>query len=104
MTDKPSIGELFLTESIATFRSQKDLAERALAQVTDADLHVALDVNTNPIAVIMKHLAGNLLSRWTDFLSSDGEKSWRHRDRRIAVSVVLTDHLSRWASYHWWSV
>ena len=51
-----------------------------MAQLPDDKLHVALDPNTNSIAVIMKHVAGNLLSRWTDFLTTDGEKPWRNRD------------------------
>jgi len=69
-----------LAASIKVFRSQKDLADRALAQVSDTNLHLALDPNTNSIAVIMKHMAGNMISRWTDFLTTDGEKSDRHRD------------------------
>ena len=68
---------------LGVFRSQKDLADRAIAQVSDDNLHVALDSNTNSIAVIMKHLAGNMLSRWTDFLTSDGEKPDRNRDEEF---------------------
>jgi hypothetical protein len=70
----------FLHSAIDTFRKQKDLAERAMVQLTDEQLHQALDSNTNSIAVIAKHLAGNMRSRWTDFLTSDGEKPWRNRD------------------------
>jgi hypothetical protein len=65
---------------INAFESNKRLADRAVEQVPDDKLHVALDANTNSIAVIMKHVAGNLLSRWTDFLTTDGEKPWRNRD------------------------
>jgi hypothetical protein len=70
----------FLDEALRTFRSQKDLADRAIAQVGDADLRRPLDRNTNSIAVIMKHMAGNMISRWTDLLTSDGEKPDRNRD------------------------
>jgi hypothetical protein len=77
--DEP-IGKLFLDESIDALRSQKRLAERAVVQLKDGQLHVALDENTNTVAIVMKHIAGNLLSRWTDFLTADGEKSWRGRD------------------------
>src|SRR5262249_48194047 len=70
----------FVPAAIATFRKQKSMAERAMAQVPDEKLHVALDPETNSIAVIVKHLGGNLKSRWTDFLTTDGEKPWRHRD------------------------
>ena len=64
----------------ATFHSQKRLAEGAIAQTSDENLRRALDANTNSIAVIMKHVAGNLRSRWTDFLTGDGEKRNRNRD------------------------
>lgn len=70
----------FLSSTINTFKESKSLADRAIEQVPDDKLHVALDQNTNSIAVIMKHIAGNLTSRWTDFLTTDGEKSWRNRD------------------------
>jgi len=75
-----SQGQTVLDEAIKVFRSQKDLADRALAQVSDANLHVSLDANTNSIAVIMKHMAGNMISRWTDCLTTDGEKPDRNRD------------------------
>ena len=70
----------FLSATINAFEANKRLADRAIAQVPDARLQVALDENTNSIAVIMKHVAGNLISRWTDFLTTDGEKPWRNRD------------------------
>ena len=62
-----------IDSTLAIFRSQKGLAERALGQVTDEQLHQALAPNTNCIAVIVKHMAGNMLSRWTDLFTSDGE-------------------------------
>ena len=74
------IATEFLSATINAFEANKRLADRAIAQVPDDKLHVALDPNTNSIAVIMKHVAGNLASRWTDFLTTDGEKSWRNRD------------------------
>jgi hypothetical protein len=70
----------FLSAIVNAFEANKRLADRAVEQVPDDKLHVALDDNTNSIAVIMKHVAGNLISRWTDFLTTDGEKSWRNRD------------------------
>jgi uncharacterized damage-inducible protein DinB len=63
-----------------SFLYHKQLAEKAVAQLPDDKLHVPLDENTNSVAVVMKHVAGNLLSRFTDFLTSDGEKPWRNRD------------------------
>ena len=69
-----------LSAVVNTFQANKRLADRAVEQVPDDRLHVALDKNTNSIAVIMKHIAGNFISRWTDFLTTDGEKPERHRD------------------------
>jgi hypothetical protein len=74
------IAQVFIAAIINAFEANKRLAERAIEQLPDDKLHVALDENTNSIAVIMKHVAGNLTSRWTDFLTTDGEKSDRNRD------------------------
>jgi len=74
------IGAEFLSAAINAFEANKKLADRAIAQVDDERLRLALDENTNSIAVIMKHVAGNLISRWTDFLTTDGEKPGRNRD------------------------
>ncbi len=78
----------FLTAVINAFEANKRLADRAVAQVSDDKLHVPLDANTNSIAVIMKHVAGNLTSRWTDFLTTDGEKPWRNRDDEFVDSFA----------------
>jgi len=74
------IGAVFIESAAKSFQSNKDWADRAVAQLPNEKLHIAIDENTNSIVVIMKHVAGNLLSRWTDFLTSDGEKTWRNRD------------------------
>lgn len=76
----------FLSATINVFEANKRLADRAIAQVPDEKLSIALDANTNSIAVIMKHIAGNLMSRWTDFLTTDGEKPWRNRDSEFVDS------------------
>jgi hypothetical protein len=76
----------FMSSAINAFEANKRLADRAVEQVPDDKLHVALDKNTNSIAVIMKHVAGNLVSRWTDFLTTDGEKLWRNRDDEFVDS------------------
>jgi len=70
----------YLKDSIEVFRYYKKLAERAMAQLADDQLFTALDQESNSIAVIVKHMAGNMRSRWTDFLLSDGEKPDRNRD------------------------
>src|SRR5690242_12569099 len=74
------IAAEFLSAVINALEANKRLADRAVEQVSDDKLHIALDANTNSIAVIMKHVAGNLTSRWTDFLNTDGEKPGRNRD------------------------
>ncbi len=71
---------LLIEEAIATFHGQKRLAEKAIVQLTDEQLRTSLDADTNSVAVIMKHMAGNMVSRWTKFLTTDGEKPDRDRD------------------------
>ncbi len=70
----------YVEDSLSIFRQLQGLTERAIAQVGDEQLAVALDAESNSIAVIVKHIAGNMRSRWTDFLTSDGEKPDRNRD------------------------
>ncbi|MCP4641535.1 MAG: DUF1572 domain-containing protein [bacterium] len=62
------------------FEAVKQLGDRTLAQLSDADCHWSPDGEANSIATVVKHLHGNMMSRWTEFLTSDGEKSWRERD------------------------
>ena len=80
------IAAEFMAAFINAFEANKRLADRAVEQVPDDKLHVTLDENTNSIVVIMKHVAGNLTSRWTDFLTTDGEKPWRNRDDEFVDS------------------
>jgi hypothetical protein len=70
----------YLNDSLAVFRYYKNLAERAMAQLTDEQLLAELDEESNSIAVIAKHMTGNMRSRFTDFLTTDGEKPDRRRD------------------------
>ncbi len=70
----------YLQDSLSLFRYYKKLTERAMEQVSDEQLAAALDDEMNSIAIIVKHLVGNMRSRWTDFLNSDGEKADRKRD------------------------
>ncbi|MDR3774200.1 MAG: DUF1572 family protein [Terracidiphilus sp.] len=72
-----------LKDSQEVFRYYKNLAERAMAQLTDEQLVAVLDKESNSIAVIVKHMAGNMRSRFTDFLTSDGEKPDRRRDEEF---------------------
>ena len=70
----------YIQDSVAIFRYYKRLGERAMEQVTEEQLFDALDDEANSIAVVVKHMAGNMRSRWTDFLTTDGEKPDRNRD------------------------
>jgi hypothetical protein len=70
----------YLKDSLAVFRYYKNLAERAMAQLSDEHFFTVLDEESNSIAIVVKHMAGNMRSRWTDFLTSDGEKPDRCRD------------------------
>ena len=78
-----SDSDLYLADARAQLAKYRRLAERALAQVGDEDLFAVLGAEENSIAIVMKHLAGNMRSRWADFLASDGEKPDRHRDREF---------------------
>jgi len=92
------IAQAILSLSVAEFRKMKRLADRAMAQTDDAGFFALLDDDANSIAHIVKHLAGNMRSRWTDFLTSDGEKPDRHRD----TEFVLTDDDTRAALMDRW--
>ena len=70
----------FLKQSKALFKYYRQVGEKAMSQLEDKDLFAKFYEDGNSIANIVKHLSGNMKSRWTDFLSSDGEKPWRHRD------------------------
>src|SRR5579871_2545539 len=91
----------FLSAITNAFEANKRMADRAIAQVPDDKLHTALDANTNSIAVIMKHIAGNLISRWTDFLTTDGEKPWRDRDDEFVDSFATRDELTAYWNSGW---
>lgn len=86
-------GAALLFEIISGFQRQKQQAERALAQLDDSQWHDILDPDANSIAVLVRHIAGNLTSRWTDFLSSDGEKPSRDRDGEFEVAQPNPEQL-----------
>lgn len=78
----------YLTSSIKLFQYYKSLGEGAIEQLSDDDMHWQYNPASNSIAIIIKHMAGNSLSRWTDFLTSDGEKEWRNRDDEFNATVM----------------
>jgi hypothetical protein len=81
-----SLAAHVLERCRAEFAGLKRLADGAIAQCSDEDLHHVPAPETNSIAVTIQHLTGNLLSRWTDFLTTDGEKPWRNRDQEFELS------------------
>ena len=87
--DQP-ITRQYLDDAIASFRGYKKLAEKALDQITDEEFFASIDAESNSVAVIMKHLAGNMLSRWSDFLTTDGEKPDRNRDLEFVIEPQTT--------------
>jgi uncharacterized protein DUF1572 len=87
----------YLCDSLSLFRYYKKLTERAMEQVTDEQLFAVLDGEMNCIAIIVKHLVGNMRSRWTDFLVSDGEKLDRKRDTEFEnPPATRAELMKRW--------
>jgi hypothetical protein len=80
----------FLDDAVRQLRKLKDYADKALAQTSDEHFFALLDPEANSIALIMKHMAGNMRSRWTDFLTTDGEKPHRNRDSEFETSGADT--------------
>jgi hypothetical protein len=92
----------YLADALKIFRGNKRLAERAIAQLSDEQLFVSIDAEANSVAVIVKHLAGNMRSRWTDFLTTDGEKADRDRDSEFVIDGSTTRaEVMRWWEEGW---
>ena len=85
----------YIEDALAVFRQYKLLGERAVQQVSDQQLFASLDDESNSIAIIVKHLAGNMRSRWTDFLTTDGEKATRNRDGEFVDPPATREALMR---------
>lgn len=93
----------FVVSIEAEYRRYKALGEAAMAQLNDAELGAAEGASANPVTVIVWHLGGNLASRFTDFLTTDGEKPWRNRDDEFAArTAARTEVMARWE--RGWSV
>ena len=100
MTTDPAAH--YLDEAHRQMRGHKRLAEGAMAQLKDEELFVTLDPESNSIAVIVKHMAGNMRSRFTDFLTTDGEKPDRYRDQEFDLSPATTrGDLTKWWAQGW---
>jgi hypothetical protein len=99
----PDLASLYLDEAHRQMRGHKRLAEGAMAQLKDHELFIALDPEGNSIAVLVKHMAGNMRSRFTDFLTSDGEKPDRRRDHEFELNPATTTRadLTKWWEEGW---
>ncbi|MBC7388347.1 MAG: DUF1572 family protein [Opitutaceae bacterium] len=87
----------YLDSVIKQFEYYKLLAEKTFAQLPDEKLIWQYNEDSNSVAIIVKHLSGNMLSRWTDFLTTDGEKAWRNRDTEFENDIsVKQEMLDRW--------
>jgi hypothetical protein len=92
-------AENYITDTLEAFRSYKKMAEKALAQVSDEEFFRAIDPESNPLAVIVKHIGGNLRSRWTEFLTTDGEKPDRFRDSEfVSEGDTRASTMQLWAT------
>lgn len=92
------LAKHYLETAIIEFRSMKKLGERALDQLSEKEFFVTLDSESNSIAILVKHMAGNMRSRWVDFLTSDGEKPDRNRDQEFILDEATTRQQMR----QWW--
>src|SRR6266704_5612739 len=99
MTHKFSTS--YVEDSISLFRYYKKLGEGAMEQVPHEQLFVALDEEMNSIAIVVKHMAGNMRSRWTDFLTTDGEKPDRNRDSEFVAPPATREELMRLWNEGW---
>jgi hypothetical protein len=96
------IEENYLQDAFRSFQNYKKLAEKSFAQISEEEFFRALDEESNSIATIVKHIAGNLRSRWTDFLTSDGEKPDRRRDSEfVAFEKETRDSLLEFWETGW---
>jgi len=93
--------EVFIKSAVQQFRDYKTLAEKTFHQLQDADFFFQPNANTNSIAINITHMHGNMLSRWTNFLSEDGEKSWRNRDEEFELQELNKEQLIKLWNEGW---
>lgn len=87
------MNTVFLESSIKQFEYYKMLGEKAMAQLSDEQLFLIPSAESNSLAIIVQHLSGNMRSRWTDLLTSDGEKEWRNRDAEFETIIQTKEEL-----------
>ena len=85
--------QFFLQSAISRFKEGKLLGDKTFSQLSDEEMHFQPNEESNSIAVIIQHMQGNMLSRWTNFLSEDGEKEWRKRDDEFEIHQLSKQQL-----------
>ena len=88
-----TVEQVFQNSVIKRFSDSKKLGDRTFEQLGDAEMHFQPEEESNSIAVIIQHMHGNMLSRWTNFLTEDGEKSWRNRDEEFEIKKFSKQEL-----------
>jgi len=88
-----NIGSVYLQVVIERFQKVKKLGDKTIEQLSEKDLHWSFNEESNCVAIIVKHLSGNMVSRWTDFLTSDGEKPYRNRDQEFENTIKSKEEL-----------
>jgi len=95
------INDIYIESAKKQMLYYKTIAEKAIDQLEDSQLFISVNDDTNSIAVIIKHMAGNMLSRWTDFLTTDGEKEWRNRDGEFENEFTTKQELLTFWNKGW---
>jgi len=88
-----SLATTYLEITIKRFKEYKTLGDKTFEQLNDAEMHFQPNEASNSIAVVIQHMYGNMLSRWTNFLTEDGEKEWRKRDEEFEIQGYSKDQL-----------
>lgn len=88
-----NLGSIYLEATIKRFKEYKELADKTFDQLNDDEMHHQPNEASNSIAIIIQHMHGNMLSRWTNFLTEDGEKDWRNRDEEFEVHNFSKEEL-----------
>ena len=96
-----NIERLFLDSVIKHFSAYKKLGDKSIGQLSEADMHFQPNKESNSIAIIIQHMHGNMLSRWTNFLTEDGEKPWRKRDEEFEVPNLSKEELLKMWEEGW---
>lgn len=96
-----NIGSEYLKTVIQRFMDAKVTAEKALEQLTESELFWAPNEESNSVAIIVKHMSGNMVSRWTDFLTTDGEKPYRNRDDEFAGDIQTKEQMMELWEFGW---